>query len=172
MSENWDPDARVGVPMIQMIAKQVSQCKDRPRAVRQVIDQQWLDEDSKQQLRETFRVTDADLVRFEREAALEARRRTRERYGIPVPAGPCDCDADPVVDPSGRISCRHCGTEWTGPEVRQVIDAQWLDEESKQRLRETFHVTDADLGARATSNGDARLAGHDLKDRDGKSDAA
>ena len=61
MSENWDADARVGVPMIQMIAKQVGQCKDRPRAVRQIIDQQWLDEDSKQQLRETFHVTDAEL---------------------------------------------------------------------------------------------------------------
>ena len=61
MSENWDADVRVGMPMIQMIAKQVSQCKDRPRAVRQIIDQQWLDEDSKQQLRETFHVTDADL---------------------------------------------------------------------------------------------------------------
>ena len=111
MSENWDADARVGVPMIQMIARQVSQCKDRPRAVRQIIDQQWLDEDSKQQLRETFHVTDADLVRYEREAALEARRRTRERFGTPVPGGPCDCDADPVVEPSGRISCRRCGAE-------------------------------------------------------------
>jgi hypothetical protein len=146
MGENWDADARVGVPMIAMIAKQVSQCKDRPRAVRQIIDQQWLDEDSKQQLREIFHVADADLVRHEREAALETRRRARERYGM-VPTGPCDCDADPVVDPAGRISCRRCGTEWTAPDVRRVIDAQWLDEESKQRLRETFHATDADLSA-------------------------
>jgi hypothetical protein len=147
MSENWDADARVGVPMIQMIAKQVSQCKDRPRAVRQIIDQQWLDEDSKQQLRETFHVTDADLVKYEREAALEARRRTRERFGTPVPGGPCDCDADPVVEPSGRISCRRCGAEWPPPDVRRVIDAQFLDEDSKQQLRETFHVTDAELSA-------------------------
>lgn len=61
MSENWAADARVGVPMFQMIAKQVSQYKHRPRTVRQIIDQQWLDEESKQQLRETFHVTDADL---------------------------------------------------------------------------------------------------------------
>jgi hypothetical protein len=70
MSENWAADARVGVPMFQVIAKQVSQHKHRPRAVRQIIDQQWLDEESKQQLRETFHVTDADLLRHEREAAL------------------------------------------------------------------------------------------------------
>ncbi len=165
MGENWDADARVGVPMIQMIAKQVSQCKDRPRAVRQIIDQQWLDEDSKQQLRETFRVTDADLVRYEREAALEARRRTRERYGTPVPTGPCDCDAEPVVDPSGRISCRRCGAEWTALDVRQVIDAQFLDEDSKQQLRETFRVTDADLAAREPQ-------GPGLADDHDKSDAA
>src|SRR5581483_10382078 len=39
-------------------------------------------------------------------------------------------------------------------EVRKVIDAQWLDEESKQQLRETFRVTDADLAAkeRAAAN--------------------
>ena len=165
MSENWDADARVGVPMIQMIAKQVSQCKDRPRAVRQIIDQQWLDEDSKQQLRETFHVTDADPVRQEREAALEARRRTRELFGTPVPGGPCDCDADPVVEPSGRISCRHCGAEWTPPDVRRVIDAQFLDEDSKQQLRETFHVTDADLSARDDQE-------RDLPDDHNKSDAA
>jgi len=165
MSENWDADVRVGVPMIQMIAKQVSQCKDRPRAVRQIIDQQWLDEDSKQMLRETFRVTDADLVRYEREAALEARRRTRERFGTPVPAGPCDCDADPAVEPSGRITCRHCGAEWTPPDVRRVIDAQFLDEDSKQQLRETFHVTDADLTAPDDRAGD-------LPDNRNKSDAA
>jgi hypothetical protein len=147
MGENWDADARVGVPMIAVIAKQVSHCKDRPRAVRQIIDQQWLDEDAKQRLRETFQVTDADLVRHEREAAIEARRRTRERYGIPVPTGPCDCDAEPAVDPSGRISCRRCGAEWAALDVRRVIDAQWLDDESKQKLRETFHATDADLSA-------------------------
>jgi hypothetical protein len=144
MSENWAADARVGVPMFQVIAKQVSQHKHQPRAVRRIIDQQWLDEESKQQLRETFHVTDADLLRHEQEAAEEARRRTRERYA-PVPAGPCGCDAQPVVHPSGRIDCQNCGAEWTPPEVRQVIDAQWLDEESKQQLRETFHVTDADL---------------------------
>ncbi len=85
MSENWAADARVGVPMFQVIAKQVSQHKHRPRTVRQIIDQQWLDEESKQQLREIFQVTDADLVRQEHEAAEEARRRTRERYA-PVPA--------------------------------------------------------------------------------------
>jgi hypothetical protein len=145
MSENWAADARVGVPMFQVIAKQVGRYKHRPRTVRQIIDQQWLDEESKQQLRETFRVTDADLLRYEREAAMEARRRTRERYGAQVPAGPCDCDAQPVVHPSGRIDCQNCGAEWTASEVRQVIDAQWLDEESKQQLRETFRVTDADL---------------------------
>jgi hypothetical protein len=144
MSENWAADARVGVPMFQVIAKQVSQHKHRPRVVRQIIDQQWLDEESKQQLRETFHVTDADLLRHEQEAATEARRRTRERYA-PVPTGPCGCDAQPVVHPSGRIDCQNCGAEWTAPEVRQVIDTQWLDEESKQQLREAFHVTDADL---------------------------
>jgi len=137
--------------MIQMIAKQISQSGHTPRAVRQIIDQQWLDEDSKQQLRETFHVTDADLLNCEREAATEARRRTRERYGIPVPTGPCDCNAEPVVHPSGRINCQKCGAEWPAPEVRQVIDAQWLDEESKQQLRETFRVTDADLLAREQS---------------------
>ncbi len=163
MSENWAADARVGVPMFQMIAKQVSQSGHTPRAVRQIIDQQWLDEDSKQQLRETFHVTDADLLRYEREAAIEARRRTRERYGIPVPAGPCDCDAEPVVHPSGRIDCRKCGAEWPAPEVRQVIDAQWLDEDSKQQLRETFGVTDADLLAREQSG-----AGQDGDSGDGR----
>jgi hypothetical protein len=147
MSENWAADARVGVPMFQVIAKQVSQYKHRPRAVRQIIDQQWLDEASKQQLREIFHVTDADLLRHEREEAMEARRRTRERYGSPVPAGPCDCDAEPVVDPSGSIACGRCGAEWAASEVRQVIDAQWLDEASKQQLRESFRVTDADLSA-------------------------
>jgi len=147
MSENWAADARVGVPMFQVIAKQVSQYKHRPRTVRQIIDQQWLDETSKQQLREIFHVTDADLLRHEREAAMEARRRTRARYGVPVPAGPCQCDAEPVVHPSGRIECGSCGTEWAKPEVRQVIDAQWLDEASKQQLRESFQVTDADLSA-------------------------
>jgi hypothetical protein len=147
MSENWAADARVGVPMFQVIAKQVTRYKHRPRTVRQIIDQQWLDEESKQQLREIFHVTDADLLRYEREAAMEARRRTRERYGAPVPTGPCDCDAQPVVHPSGRIDCGNCGAEWTAAEVRQVIDAQWLDEESKQQLRESFHVTDADLAA-------------------------
>jgi len=155
MSENWAADARVGVPMFQVIAKQVSQHKHEPRTVRQVIDQQWLDEASKQQLREIFQVTDADLLRQEREAAAEARRRTRERYGIPVSAGPCQCDAEPVVDPSGRIDCKKCGAEWTGAEVRQVIDAQWLDEASKQQLREGFHVTDADLSVLERSDGPA-----------------
>jgi hypothetical protein len=153
-SENWAADARVGVPMFQVIAKQVSQHKHRPRTVRQIIDQQWLDEESKQQLREIFHVTDADLLRHEREAAMEARRRTRERYGS-VPAGPCGCDAQPVVHPSGRIDCRNCGAEWTAAEVRQVIETQWLDEESKQQLRETFHVTDADLSALERSDGPA-----------------
>jgi len=147
MSENWAADARVGVPMFQVIAKQVSRYKHRPRTVRQIIDQQWLDEASKQQLREIFHVTDADLLKHEREAAMEARRRTRERYGVPVLTGPCQCDAEPVVHPSGRIECGSCGTEWAKPEVRQVIDAQWLDEASKQQLRESFHVTDADLSA-------------------------
>ena len=153
-SENWAADARVGVPMFQVIAKQVSQHKHRPRTVRQIIDQQWLDEASKQQLREIFHVTDADLLNQEREAAMEARRRTRERYA-PVPAGPCGCDAEPVVDPSGRIECGSCGAEWTAAEVRQVIDTQWLDEESKQQLRETFHVTDADLSASDRPNAPA-----------------
>jgi hypothetical protein len=148
MSDNWAADARVGVPMIQMIAKQVSQCAGRPRAVRRIIDQQWLDEDAKQRLRETFHVTDADLAARDREAADQARRRTRERFGLPVPTGPCACAADLAVHPSGRIECRRCGAEWAAAEVRQLIDVQWLDEESKQRLRETFRVTDADLAAR------------------------
>jgi hypothetical protein len=147
MSENWTADARVGVPMMQLIAKQISQCKDKPRAVRQIIDQQWLDEESKQQLRETFHVTDADLATHEREAAHEARRRTRERYGTPLPASPCQCDTEPVVRPSGRIECQRCGAEWPAPEVRRVIDVARLDEESKQQLRDTFHVTDAELAA-------------------------
>jgi glutamate mutase epsilon subunit len=155
MSENWSADARVGVPMMQVIAKQISQCKDRPRAVRQIIDQQWLDEASKEQLREMYHVTDADLAAHEREAAIEARRETRERYGIPVPTGPCDCDAEPVVHPSGRIDCQQCGAEWTAPDVRQIIDAQWLDEASKEQLRERFRVTDDDLLAlkRSHENG-------------------
>jgi hypothetical protein len=148
MSENWDADARVGVPMMQVIAKQVSQHKHSPREVRRIIDAQWLDEESKQQLRETFRVTDSDLVAQEREAAGEARRMTRERYGSPMPAGPCDCDAEFLVHPSGRIECESCGAGWAAAEVRQVIDAQWLDEESKQQLRETFGVTDADLAVK------------------------
>ena len=147
MSENWAADARVGVPMMQLIAKQVSKGSGRPREVRQIIDQQWLDEESKQQLREIYHVTDADLAARERAAANEARRRTRERYGTPVPTGPCDCDAEPVVNSSGRIECEHCGAEWTAHEVRQVIDAQFLDEASKQQLRSSFHATDADLSA-------------------------
>jgi len=159
MSENWAADARVGVPMFQVIAKQVSQCKHRPRAVRQIIDQQWLDEASKQQLRETFHVTDADLLRHEQEKAMEARRRTRERYGVTVPAGPCQCDAEPVVHPSGRIECGSCGAEWAKPEVRQVIDAQWLDEASKQQLRESFYVTDADLSALESADSARRPPG-------------
>jgi hypothetical protein len=148
MSENWGADARVGVPMMQVIAKQVSQHKHSPREVRRIIDAQWLDEESKQQLRETFRVTDADLAVAEREAADQARRLTRERYGVPIPTGPCDCDAEFLVHPSGRIECQNCGAEWAADEVRKVIDAQWLDEESKQQLRETFRVTDADLAAK------------------------
>ncbi len=148
MSENWTADARVGVPMIQVIAKQVSQYKHSPREVRRIIDAQWLDEESKQQLRETFRVTDADLAVQEREAADEARRLTRERYGVPMPAGPCDCDAEFIVHSSGLIECQSCHAEWDAGEVRKVIDAQWLDEESKQQLRETFRVTDADLAAK------------------------
>ncbi len=154
MSENWNADARVGVPMMQVIAKQVSQHKHTPREVRRIIDAQWLDEESKQQLRETFRVTDADLAVAEREAANQARRLTRERYGVPIPTGPCDCDAEFLVHPSGRIECQNCGAEWAADEVRKVIDAQWLDEESKQQLRETFRVTDADLAAkeRAAAN--------------------
>ena len=145
MSENWAADARVGVPMMQVIAKQVSKVSGRPREVRQIIDQQWLDEESKEQLRVIYHVTDADLASRERAAANEARRRTRERYGAPVPVGPCDCDAAPVVDPSGSIECQRCGAEWTAREVRQVIDAQFLDEASKEQLRATFHATDEDL---------------------------
>jgi hypothetical protein len=148
MSENWNADARVGVPMMQVIAKQVSQHKHSPREVRRIIDAQWLDEESKEQLRETFRVTDADLAAAEREAADQARRLTRERYGVPIPTGPCDCDAEFLVHPSGRIECQNCGAEWAADEVRKVIDAQWLDEESKEQLRETFRVTDADLAAK------------------------
>lgn len=148
MSENWGADARVGVPMMQVIAKQVSRCNHRPREIRQIIDQQWLDEVAKQQLREMYHVTDTDLAAYEREAATEARRETRERYGVPVPTGPCHCDAEPVVHASGRIDCQECGAEWPAPDVRQIIDAQWLDEASKQQLREQFRVTDADLLAR------------------------
>jgi Spy/CpxP family protein refolding chaperone len=147
MSENWAADARVGVPMMQVIAKQVSKVSGRPREVRQIIDQQWLDEESKQQLREIYHVTDADLAAREREAAEEARRTTREQYGGPVPTGTCDCDAEPVVHSSGRIECQHCGAEWAAHEVRRFIDAQSLDEASKQQLRDTFHATDADLVA-------------------------
>ena len=159
MSENWAADARVGVPMFQVIAKQVSEHKHRPRAVRQIIDQQWMDEESKQQLREIYHVTDADLLRHEQEKAMEARRRTRERYGVTVPAGPCQCDAEPVVHPSGRIECGSCGAEWAKPEVRQVIDAQWLDEASKQQLRESFYVTDADLSALESADSARRPPG-------------
>lgn len=145
MSEDWVADARVGVPMMQMIAKQISQSKHKPRAVRQIIDQQWLDEESKQQLRETFHVTDADLAAHDREVASETRRQTRERYGIPLPTGPCDCEAEPVVQSSGRIECQKCGAEWSATEVRRVIDAAWLDEDAKEQLRDTFHVTDGEL---------------------------
>ena len=147
MSENWAADARVGVPMMQVIARQVSQVSGRPRAVRQIIDQQWLDEDSKQQLREIYHVTDAHLASRERAAADEARRRTRDSFGGLAPVGACDCDAEPVVRSSGRIECDRCGAEWTAREVRGVIDAQFLDEASKQQLRDTFHVTDEDLSA-------------------------
>jgi len=155
MSENWTADARVGVPMMQLIAKQIGQCKHQPRAVRQIIDQQWLDEESKQQLRETFHVTDAGLAAHEREAANETRRMTRERYGTPLPASPCQCDAEPVVQPSGRIECQRCGAEWPAPEVRRVIDVARLDEESKRQLRDTFHVTDAELAALEETAGEA-----------------
>ncbi|SRR5260370_6485394 len=147
MSENWAADARVGVPMVQMIAKQVSKISGRPREVRQIIDQQWLDEESKQQLREIYHVTDVDLAAYEREAADQARRVMRERYGTPVPSGPCDCEASPVVHSSGHIECQGCGAKWTAREVRRLIDAQFLDEASKQQLREVFHATDADLSA-------------------------
>jgi O-antigen/teichoic acid export membrane protein len=67
----------------------------------------------------------------------------------------CQCDAEPVVDPSGRIDCGSCGAEWAAPEVRQVIDVQWLDEAPKQQLREIFHVTDADLSGLERSDGPA-----------------
>jgi hypothetical protein len=161
MSENWGADARVGVPMMQVIAKQVSQCNHRPREIRQIIDQQWLDEAAKQQLREMYQVTDTDLAAHEREAAIEVRRKTRERYGVPVPTGPCHCDAEPVVHASGRIDCQECGAEWPAPDVRQIIDAQWLDEASKQQLREQFRVTDADLLARERDQaGDRTGTGH------------
>ncbi len=69
MSENWAADARVGVPMMQVIAKQVNKVARRPREIRQIIDQQWLDEESKQQLRDTFHATDADLLADERREA-------------------------------------------------------------------------------------------------------
>ena len=59
---------------------------------------------------------------------------------------------------SGRIDCQECGAEWTAPDVRQVIDAQWLDEASKQQLRERFRVTDADLLAHERAEA-AALAG-------------
>jgi hypothetical protein len=148
MSDNWTADVRVGVPMVQLIAKQIGKCKDKPRAVRRIIDEQWLDEETKQQLRETFHVTDADLLVHERQAANLARLRTRERYGVPPPTGPCSCDADPVVHESGRIECQECGAEWAAAEVRRLIDMQWLDEKAKQQLRASFHVTDAELAAR------------------------
>jgi len=151
MSDNWAADARVGVPMMQLIAKQISKCKDKPRAVRRIIDQQWLDEEAKQQLRETFHVTDADLLVHEREAANLARLRTRERYGVPLPTGPCSCDADPVVQDSGRIECQKCGAEWAAAEVRKLIDMQWLDDKAKQELRAAFHVTDAELAGRGAA---------------------
>lgn len=77
MSDDWVADARVGVPMMQMIAKQISQSKHKPRAVRQIIDQQWLDEAAKQQLRESFYVTDADL------SALESADSAGERSAGP-----------------------------------------------------------------------------------------
>ena len=86
MRENRVGNARVSPAIMQMVAKQVRRCAGRPRAVCQIIDQQWLDEEAKQELRETFHVTDAELLRQEREAAKEARRRTRERYGAPMPA--------------------------------------------------------------------------------------
>jgi hypothetical protein len=159
MSEDWVADARVGVPMMQLIAKQIGQNKHKPRAVRQIIDQQWLDEESKQQLRETFHVTDADLATHEREAASETRRLTRELYGM-LPTGPCECEAEPIVQSSGRIECRNCGAEWSAPEVRRIIDAAWLDEDAKKQLRDTFHVTDVELALLARQEqGEARSPG-------------
>lgn len=108
MGEKWVGGARVGVPIMQMVAKQVSQCAGGPRAVRQIIDQQWLDEECKQELREIFQVTDAELLRHEREAAMEARRRTRERYGAPVPETCCltgaDLAAQQEADPADPAS--------------------------------------------------------------------
>jgi hypothetical protein len=62
----------VGVPMMQMIAKQISQSKHKPRAVRQIIDQQWLDEDAKEQLRDTFHVTDGELALLKNETSDDA----------------------------------------------------------------------------------------------------
>ncbi len=75
------------------------------------------------------------------------------------------------MHPSGRIDCQNCGAEWTAPEVRRVIDAQWLDEESKQQLRETFHVTDADLSAPDRPDGPDAPA-REPDSADGASDAA
>ena len=145
MSEDWVADARVGVPMMQQIAKQISQCKHKPWPVRQIIDQQWLDEESKQQLRETFHVTDADLAAHEREAASETRRQTRNSTASRCRPARSICEAEPVVQSSGRIECQKCGAEWSAAEIRRVIDAAWLDEDVKQQLRDTLHVTDAEL---------------------------
>jgi hypothetical protein len=50
-----------------------------------------------------------------------------------------------VVQSSGRIECQKCGAEWSPAEVRRVIDAAWLDEDAKEQLRDTFHVTDGEL---------------------------
>jgi len=69
MSENWGADGRAGVPMMQVITKQVSKVSGRPREMRGIIDHQWLDEESKHQLREIHHVTDADLARPPRRAA-------------------------------------------------------------------------------------------------------
>jgi len=52
--------------MMQVIAKQVSKASGRPREMRRTIGQQWLDEESKQQLREICRATDAALLGDER----------------------------------------------------------------------------------------------------------
>ena len=162
MSENWDADARVGVPMMQVIAKQVSQHKNSPREVRRIIDAQWLDEESKQQLRETFRVTDADLAVAEREAADQARRLTRERYGVPIPTGPCDCDAEFLVHPSGRIECQSCGAEWAAARsARSSTRSGWMRSRSSSCGRRSGSRTRTWPRRRARPEGARGGAGRD-----------